>query len=99
MYYKRLPKNPTMFLRGGNMNPSSLLSKPFSQAETQSKIDTARQVLQITPNVERAQQVINKSVTSSINLAKLARKRPVPKGKGMSSEPIALSTLLKGIRK
>lgn len=97
MYYKRLPKTP--MLRGGNMNPSSLLAKPFDQAGIQSKIDTARQVLQITPNVERAQQVINKAVTPSINLAKLARKRPVPKGKGMNTEPVALSTLLQGIRK
>jgi hypothetical protein len=99
MYYKRIPKNP--MLRGGNMNPSSLLAlaKPFDQAGIQSKIDTARQVLQITPNVERAQQVINKAVTPSINLAKLARKRPVPKGKGMNTEPVALSTLLQGIRK
>ena len=98
MYYKRLPKTP--MLRGGNiMNPMSVLAKPFDQAGVQSKIDTARQVLQITPNVERAQQVISKAVSPSINLAKLARKRPVPKGKGMSEQPVALSTLLQGIRR
>lgn len=97
MYYKRLPKTP--MLRGGNMNPSSLLAKPFDQAGVQSKIDAARQVLQITPNVERAQQVITKAVSPSINLAKLAtRKRPV-KGKGMSEPVVALSTLLQGIRR